>query len=345
MTYIETLENDELVKYFKILSNDYPNFIDKYIKTKEMQRLHSIGQFCGCDYTKLYSCKYWYSRLDHSIACALMTWHFTKDKKQTLGALFHDLGTPAFSHCIDYLLNDSIKQESSEKNITDIISNSKEITKLLEEDKININDVTDIGKYTIVENERPKICVDRLEGILHTGLVWCHFWQIRDIEEIYNNITVLINEENEQEIGFTNISIANKFYEGAYKYSIVLQQNENKFTMQFISGTLKKLLDNKIIFLENLYSLSEQEIINIIKENDLTSKNWKTFENTETIHREETKPKNKYYVSIECKKRYVIPLIKQENNIIRLNKISKDCEKLLNDYLNYNDTKYSYIDL
>ena len=172
MNYIDKLENEEIKKYFKMLSKEYPIFIDKYINTKELQRLKHIGQFCGCDYTKLYSCKYWYSRLDHSIACALMTYNFTKNKTQTLGALFHDLGTPAFSHCIDFLLNDSENQESSEKSIDEIISNSKEILKLLEKDNIEVYDVTNIDKYTILENQKPKLCVDRLEGVLHTALIW-----------------------------------------------------------------------------------------------------------------------------------------------------------------------------
>ncbi|MFV0250015.1 MAG: hypothetical protein ACK5HP_03155 [Bacilli bacterium] len=345
MTYIESIKNSELKEYFKLLSTNYPNFIDKYIDTKEMQRLNGIGQFCGCDYTKLHSCKYWYSRLDHSIACALMTWHFTKNKEQTLGALFHDLGTPAFSHCIDYLLNDFINQESSERSIKEVILSSKELMNYLNEDNIDIDSVADISKYTIVENKKPKICVDRLEGVIGTGLVWCHFWEISNIKEIYDNITILINEENEQEIGFNNVDIANKFFEGVFKYSMVLQQNEDKLTMQFIADTLKQLIDSNIIKLDMLYNLSEQQVIEIIKSNDLPSEKWVMFENTNTLFRTEEEPKNKYYVSVDCKKRYVVPLVKHYNKTIRLNDVSKSCENLLNEYLNYSDSKYAYIDL
>ena len=126
-------QNEEIKKYYNILCNgNYPSFINKYLKVKELERLKEIGQFCGCDYNKLYNIKYWYSRYDHSIAVALMTWNFTKDKTQTIAALFHDLGTPAFSHCIDYLFGDSVKQESSEKSVFEIINKSIEIKKLLE---------------------------------------------------------------------------------------------------------------------------------------------------------------------------------------------------------------------
>lgn len=51
-----------------------------------------------------------------------MTWHFTHDKKETLAALLHDIGTPCFAHTIDFLLGDSINQESSEETLSDVIA-------------------------------------------------------------------------------------------------------------------------------------------------------------------------------------------------------------------------------
>lgn len=85
-----------------------------------------------------------------------MMWNFTKNKKQTLAALFHDLGTPAFSHSIDFLLNDPLIKKVCELNVKDIINNSVEIRKLLKEDNINIEDVNDVSKYTVMENKKPK---------------------------------------------------------------------------------------------------------------------------------------------------------------------------------------------
>ena len=37
------------------IDDDYPNFIDKYLNTKTLNRIKNVTQFCGCDYTKLYS--------------------------------------------------------------------------------------------------------------------------------------------------------------------------------------------------------------------------------------------------------------------------------------------------
>ena len=331
--------NEEILEYYNIAcGGDYPKFIDKYIKTNELERLDGIGQFCGCDYTKVHSVKYWYTRLDHSIITALMTWHFTKDKAQTLAALFHDLGTPAFSHCIDFFLGDSIKQESSEISVKDILSNSQEICDYLEKDQITLDLVSDIETYTIVDNERPKICVDRLDGVLHTGLIWLHFWSIEDIKEIYNDMAVFTNNQNELELGFNNINIAEKFYEGAYKYSIALQSNEDKYTLSFIADILKNMVKSGLD-IESLYKLSELEIVNMIEKSD-NNNDWRIFSNREKIIRSDTVPNVPHYKLASAKKRYVIPLCKNNNKLTRLNEISDRCQELLDDYSNFVDSKY-----
>lgn len=82
-----------------------------------MNRLKNISQFCGCDYTHLYSPLFFYSRYRHSLVVAHMTWHFTHDKKETIVSLLHDVGTPCFAHVIDYVFGDFLNQESSEKKI------------------------------------------------------------------------------------------------------------------------------------------------------------------------------------------------------------------------------------
>lgn len=340
--YIDTV-NSEIKEYFDMAcDNDYPDFIDKYIELKELQRLKYIGQFCGCDYTKLHSVKYWYSRLDHSIICALMTWHFTKDKKQTLAALFHDLGTPAFSHCIDFMLGDTVNQESSEHSVTDVLDSSPIIKEYLNKEGLTIDDVTGIDKYTILENKKPKLCVDRLDGILHTVLIWLHTWSISKVKEVYDNIVVLTNEDNKLEIGFKDLEAAEKFFEAMYQYSIILQQNENKFTVQFIADNLKKLIDGKILSIDELYLRPEEEILNLIKKHN--QDRWPIFESSTTIKRSEDKPTNNYYVSIETKKRYVNPLCLFNNETYRVCDISNTCKNLLESYLNYHDSKYAYID-
>ena len=354
MTYIDKL-NSELKEYLFILSNknkDTFNYLkyefDKYIKAKSLNRLKGVGMFCGVDYQKIpgFDCKYWYSRLDHSISCAYMTYNFTNDYTQSISALFHDMGTPAFSHCVDFMLNDAINQESSEKNIHDVISMDNELLKCLNNDKINIDDVVNLEKYTIVENKKPKLCVDRLDGIFSTGLIWQRFWNLSDIEEIYKYINVSKNEYLENEISFSNLKSAEKFYKGAYNYSIGLQKNNDKISMKYMGDLLSKAIDNNIFSKEELYILTEKHVIRkILNCNvDEVKKMWDIFTKLDKVYNSDIFIEDKYCISLESKKRYVNPLCNIENNTKRLCDISKESSKLLKKYMKFKDSKYAYID-
>ena len=95
-----------------------------------MLKQSKISVSCGTIYSKMYN-QMWYSSLDHSVAVSLIVWHFTKNKKQTLAGLFHDIATPVFKHSIDFMNGDYEKQESTEELTTRIINESQEIMKLL----------------------------------------------------------------------------------------------------------------------------------------------------------------------------------------------------------------------
>ena len=69
---------------------------------------------------------------------ALIVWHFTHDKKQTLAGLFHKIATPTFKHCVDFLYGDYMKQESTEDLTSYMISSSKNVMALLNKDNIKL---------------------------------------------------------------------------------------------------------------------------------------------------------------------------------------------------------------
>lgn len=328
--------NNEYLKLF--IDEEYPSFIDKYLNTNTLNRIKYIGQFCGCDYTKLYSPLYFYSRFEHSLVVAHMTWHFTHDKLSTIAALLHDIGTPCFAHTIDVLLNDAINQESSEIDIIELIKKDNELLKCLKEDNISLEDLKNLSQYPILENKSPKLCTDRLDGVLHTCYIWLHTHSLEDIKEIYNNITVLNNEDNKPELGFTNLDISKKFVNMIYIYSIELQSNRNKFLMKYISDALNIAFKKKLFNINDLYTRKEQDIVTILV-NNISS--WQTFTSATKVTRTNNIPKQ-YHIHIETKKRTVTPLILQNNKIIRLNEISS-FKSIYNKIKNYNDKEYAYI--
>ncbi len=329
--------NEELKKYFNILcNNDYPKFIDKYLETNSLKRLTKIGQFCGCDYNKLWNIRFWYTVLDHSLSTALITYNFTKDKKSTLAALFHDLGTPVTNHCVDFYLNDSKRQESSEKSIEKIIEEDEGLLKLLINDNINLKDIINADNYSIAENKSPKLCADRLDGVLHSAFIWLNRYSLIEIENVYKNITVLNNEENHLELGFNDKLSAEGFYKMVYDYAVALQSNEDQFTMRFIADAIKYLIDNNIIIFQDLYIMSEKEIINLFKKH---ISNWSEFENLKILNKSNDFFEGAYK-RLDVKKRIVNPLCMQEGSALRVDEVSKYVREKQRKYLEYTDSLY-----
>lgn len=334
---------DPIIKdYFKILSDEIPNFLYDYINTPEMMRLDKISAMVGCDYTKFIPVRFWYSSLSHSIGVALIIWHFTKDKKQTLAGLFHDIATPAFKHCIDFLNGDYEKQESTEEFTIDIIKNSKEIMELLKRDNISLEEVCDYKIYPIADNDMPKLSADRLEYSFSDELVLLGAWKVKDIENMYNSLTVLKNEDGIDEIGFTDIKQAEKFIDGASLLWYIFQSNEDKLKTQFIADTIKKIIDIGEISKEDLYRLSEAEIIEKIEncKDKSISDAFKKFREVEVINEGEVAPKNVYTVSLKVKRRYIVPLVNDK----RITEVSEISKYIVDGFLGYESFTCGWFD-
>lgn len=196
MSYYNNL-NTEIKEYFKILEPKFPEWLHEYINTKELLMQQHISVTCGTIYSDLFESNFFFSSLDHSVAVALIIWHFTNDKKQTLSGLFHDIATPAFKHCIDFLNGDYLNQESTEDLTKEIIKNSSELAKLLKRDKIEISEVNDYHIYPIADNDTPKLSADRLEYSLSNSLLTYRLLDLQKIQEIYDDIDIQTNEEDD----------------------------------------------------------------------------------------------------------------------------------------------------
>ena len=344
--YFENLD-ENLKRYFEILSPEIPEFLDEYIETPEMQKQSGISVTCGLYYSKIFDCKFWYSSLDHSVAVALIIWHFTKNKKQTLAGLFHDIATTAFKHCIDFLNGDYEKQESTEDLTVHIIENSKEIMELLKRDNIKVEEVCDYHIYPIADNDTPKLSADRLEYTLSNGLgVQKRLWDLEDVRKIYQNIEVQVNEEGVEELGFKSCDIAEKFVDTVIKLSLGYRSNEAKISMQFLVDVIKKMAEHDLITRQDLYELSEKEVINRIencKIDDIYEK-FNMWRNATKIGEGNEPVEGKYCVDLNVKIRYIVPLVRQENKFLRITEISDKIKKDIDDYVSYRHPKYAWLD-
>lgn len=325
--------------YLKIfIENDFPFFLQKYLYTDTMRMLRYRSQFCGCDYTKLYNPRFLYTRFNHSIIVALINYHFTHDKKSTIASLLHDRKTPCFAHVIDYVLGDYEKQESSEEFKKDPLFQDEELLRMLKEDGIEVEELNDLSRYPILENKSPKLCADRLDGVLHTCAIWLHTHSLKDVKEIYEGLTVLDNK-GELELGFIDEKLALKFVQMVLVYAKELQSNKDKFVMQYLCDVIKTLIDRGLITFEDLYTKPESEILSIIS----TLSSWEKFQNATSVISSDTKPRDSYSVSIDVKKRNVIPLVDINGNPLRINEVNEEVKRIYEEIENYQDKKYTYV--
>lgn len=330
--------NTELQEYLKILSPEFPDWLLDYIYTPEMLRLNKIGMSCGTFYTKVYNDKYFYSTLTHSVAVSLIIWNFTHDKKQTLSGLFHDIATPTFKHCIDFMNGDSEHQESTEERTEQIIQNSKEIMNLLNKDNIKIDEVSDYHIYPIADNDTPLLSADRLEYTLSGGLYQVKVFDLNSILKYYNNIIVTKNENNINELSFKDIKICESFIHDISKLWPRWIEDEDRLCMQFVADIIKSMNKKGYITVDDLYTLSESEVLQLIKTCDDSSirNSFNLFENAtrNSVYKSDCPNDKIYCTTVKGKKRYINPLVISNNKACRISNVSSQANNDINNFLN-----------
>ena len=297
-----------LIEYYKSLLgiDSIPDFLKEYLNVPSLNRIKKIGYFCGMDYASkdIYDFGEYITRFDHSLTVALLTYKLTKNEKATLAALFHDVSSPCFSHVIDYMNKDYSNQESTEEYTENIIREDKKLIKLLKKNNIEVEDIIDFKKYPVVDNKRPRLCADRLDGIILTGALWTKDLDKETIKEIIDSIEIYTNEDDVDEIGFNNEELANKIMIINENIDIICHSKEDNYMMELLASITRDAINLGIITYEDLYHKGEEEILSLIKASkdvDLQEKIYR-FENV-TV--EEIEELDMPYI----KKRNILPIV------------------------------------
>ena len=356
----QTKKSFDIEEYYKILCPEFPNFLKKYIELPIMQRLSGIGLLCGTDWTSLYKNRFFYSRLDHSVGVALIIWNFTKDKTQAIAGLLHDVSTTVFSHVSDFRKGDALTQTSTEEPTTKMILSDSALCKLLQSDGIEPKDVVDYHIYPIADNEIPSLSADRLEYMYPSGLALDGSWTFEEIAKTYNDLIILKNEENKEELGFKTIEMAELYCKKFCMIGHILQLNENKLSLQLLSQIMSKAVELDVLQEEDFMTLSESKIIEKIEsfiskktlsmEEQKFATMYNTFRKmTKVEHTNQKLSEDEYFcVSLKVKQRYINPLVKVGTNsqqAKRLSEVSDFANKLIKDFLEYEDTKFGCVRL
>lgn len=299
-------------------------FID-LMKTDLLKRLKGVNQ--GGPFVLLNSNHEWSkfktTRFDHSVGVCILLKKFDCSLEEQIAGLLHDISHTVFSHAVDFLFNRNTMHDYHEIFHDKMILNS-EVPSILKKYGLDVHDILDEKRYTILESELPDLCADRIDYFFRFMLECGRISK----EQIDDTLDALFVHKNE--IIFSNRTQARFFAEKYIEANVVSFCNPLQASLfHTISETLKIAISKGIITREDLFS-TDNEVITKLR----NSKDEKIEEMLSLIHDiEVVEDKNDYDLHLKSKVRYTDPKILIDGKISRLSEIDEDYRNLMNNFI------------
>ena len=335
--------------YHSLLCPAPPAFLDDYAALSSLRRLGGVGLLCGTDWTPLFHNRFFYSRLDHSVGCALIVWNFTHDRRQTIAALFHDVSTPAFSHAVDFRNGDRMRQESTEALTRAMMREDAALADLLSRDGISLDEVDDYHRYPVADNEIPGLSADRLEYMYPSGAALCGEWALDEVAASYASVVLLKNERGLDELGFDGEEPALDYVRRFLDVSLILQRNEDKVAMQLMGDVIGEAVGRSFMAEEDLYRMDERSLIALFEDcagrepGSRFARLFRCFRGMTEVIRSERELEGCYCVSFNVKRRYVDPLVRSGGGAERISRLNGEAARLIRDFLAFTDSPWGCV--
>jgi len=295
----------------------YGNFIikDKVIRdlinTKTFQRLKKISQYGPPD--EFYHFKNSFSRYEHSIGVMLLLRKFGSSLEEQVAGLLHDVSHTAFSHVIDWVLGSNHAEDHQDKIHKKFIVNS-ELVHILIRHKYDIDAISNIHGYGLLERDLPDLCADRLDYSLREFSDWVN----PDLPKLFLDNLITYNDhfvfrlKNVAELFGRNFMRLHNEHWGA---------PETVVRYYLFSKALKIALDKGFITLKDFYEDDEFLMDKINKANDPNITKLFEILRGKPKFEESDDPEA---IKLNKKFRYVDPLYLERNRLVRLSEASPE---------------------
>ncbi|MDA3837287.1 MAG: HD domain-containing protein [Nanoarchaeota archaeon] len=282
------------------------------INSEEIQRLKGISQFGLPE--KYYYAKI-FSRYEHSIGVLILLRRLGAGLYEQIAGLLHDVSHTAFSHIIDYVLDD-VNESFQDKIFSEFVLNTK-IPEIMKKNGYDVNEILYIEKYPLLENHAPDVCADRLD------------YSLREMKLYGKQVKILVDSliNHNNEIIFNDFESAKRF---SLEYIKMNRDrwtgNKDKMGFHLLSEVLKKSFKKKIITIEDLKNKKDMEIIEIL----LKSKEGYVLDTFNLFEKGFEVEYSEDGVSLVQKFRFVDPKVLINNKVVRLSEVYLEYNNILN---------------
>jgi uncharacterized protein len=272
-----------------------------------------------------------FSRFDHSTGVLILLRRLGADLYEQIAGLLHDISHTAFSHVIDWVIGDPSKEDHQDNIFLEVLQKS-EVPFILEKHNIDINRISNLKSFSLLEQDAPILCADRIDYSLRE-LVDLGFK--KKVKGLVNNLATLNGQiafktkEAAEEFGKIYVKLQREHWAG----------NEAKARYYILSEILKTALEEKYLCLEDFHK-TDNEIIEILSKT-----------NHKKIREELTKLKNGFIINkvesknkrilLKKKFRFVDPEILVEGKLVNLSSVSLDYKKLIDKEKKHSKRKIS----
>jgi len=250
-----------------------------------------------------------YSRYEHSLGVLILLRRLNSGIEEQVAGLLHDISHTAFSHVIDWVFGDPTKEDFQDNLLLEIIK-CTEIAEILQRHGFNSERIANLKNYSLLEQEIPFICADRLDYALREQGGFSE-------EERKSVLRCLIVKEGK--IMFSSMEGADLF---AKVYSKCQREHwsgiEAKIRYFILSSALKEAMRTGILKKED-FMKKDSEIMKILalKGNDIILNNLNLLKEGFVFEEDE-----KEGILLLGKERYVDPEVYLNGSVKRLSEIS-----------------------
>lgn len=236
------------------------------INTSLMQRLHSIDQsgpqsYFGLNAQGVSSVVRHFSRFEHSLGVYLLLVKAGASHDEQIAGLMHDASHTVFSHVGDMIFGKGDGVKSYQDGILiDYLNSYDDVKEILHRYNMHLEDMDpDKEEYTALERPLPDLCADRIQYIIHTGVL---------LDCITKDQAREIVQDLEFKNGlwfFKNIEIAHRFGSiSLYCLQALWGSHVNAFFYLIFKHMLLRALEIKLVTAHDLHYSIDKKILEIL---------------------------------------------------------------------------------